>query len=125
MADVVTNEVRVARIATGEIEEEFDPKHISTSYGERQNLSMHMRRFTELTKAFSKKVKNHCHALILYFGCYNFCRIHNALKVTPAMAAGLSETVRDMEWIVSLIDARGAEAGVPGPLPAAGYLKFA
>lgn len=81
---------------------------ISTSHVERQNLSMRMgmRRFTRLTNAFSKKLTNHVHMLSLYFLHYNFVRIHKSLRMTPAMAAGLSMETRDMEWIVSLIDAR-------------------
>src|SRR5271157_2320521 len=91
-----------------------DPKHISTSYVERQNLNMRMgmRRFTRLTNAFSKKLENHCHALALYFVFYNFCRIHKTLKVSPAMAAGVSDTLWDMEQIVGLIDARDERAKV-------------
>jgi len=69
-----------------------DPKHVSTSYVERQNLSMGMsiRRFTCLTNAFSKKVENHAAALALWFMNYNFCRVHQTLRVTPAMEAGIS-----------------------------------
>jgi hypothetical protein len=69
-----------------------DPKHVSTSYVERQNLSMGMsiRRFTRLTNAFSKKVENHATALALWFMNYNFCRVHQTLRVTPAMEAGIS-----------------------------------
>ena len=91
----------------------LDPKHLSTSHVERHDLVMRtsMRRFTRLTNAFSKKVENHCHALALYFVWYNFCRIHKSHRVTPAMAAGVSDTVRDMEWIVSLIDARAPKPG--------------
>ena len=75
-----------------------DPKHISTSHVERHNLSMrmHMRRYTRLTNAFSKKFENHCHMVALYTVFYNFCRIHKTLRVTPAMEAGLSDTVHDM-----------------------------
>ena len=80
---------------------------VSTSYVERQNLNMRMgmRRFTRLTNAFSKKIENHLHMLSLYFVHYNFVRIHKSLRMTPAMAAGVSDTLHDMEWIVSLIDA--------------------
>ena len=83
-----------------------DPKHISTSYVERQNLTMRMsmRRFTRLTNAFSKKVENHCAAVALYFVYYNFCRVHQALRVTPAMEAGLSDHVWTIAEIVALLD---------------------
>ena len=92
-----------------------DKRHVSTSYVERHNLSMRMgmRRFTRLTNAFSKKLENHLHMLSLYFVHYNFCRIHKSLRVTPAMAAGVTSTLRDMEWIVSLIDARAPKPNRP------------
>jgi hypothetical protein len=85
-----------------------DEKHISTSYVERQNLNMWMgmHRFTRLTNAFSKKIDNHCHSLALYFLYYNFVRIHKTLKVSPAMAAGVSDRLWSVEDIVALIDAR-------------------
>jgi IS1 family transposase len=85
-----------------------DIEHVSTSYVERQNLNMRMgmRRFTRLTNAFSKKIDNHCHALALYFMFYNFCRIHKTLKVSPAMAAGVTDKLWNMEDVVALIDAR-------------------
>jgi IS1 family transposase len=97
-----------------------DPKHVSTSHVERQNLTMRMsmRRFTRLTNAFSKKVENHCHALALYFVWYNFCRVHKSLRVTPAMPAGVSATLRDMEWIAGLV-----EAAAPTPGPRGQYKK--
>ena len=90
---------------------------INTSFVERQNLTMRMsmRRFTRLTNAFSKKIDNHIHMLSLYFVHYNFCRIHKSLKVTPAMAAGVSDTLHDVEWIVELIDARAPKPGPRGP----------
>src|SRR5580700_8671675 len=70
-----------------------DPAHISTSFVERQNLTMRMqmRRFTRLTNAFSKKIENHGHAIALHYMYYNFCRIHQTLRVTPAMAAGVTD----------------------------------
>ena len=83
-----------------------DPKHISTSYVERQNLTMRMsmRRFTRLTNGFSKKLENHVAALALYFMWYNFGRVHQTLRVTPAMAAGKAEHVWTVAEIVGLLD---------------------
>lgn len=83
-----------------------DIKHVSTSYIERQNLTMrmHMRRFTRLTNAFSKKIENHCHAIALHFVYYNFCKIHKTLRVTPAMEAGLMKDVMSLEDLVRLAD---------------------
>jgi IS1 family transposase len=80
-------------------------RHISTSYVERQNLTMRMsmRRFTRLTNAFSKKVENHQHALALYFMYYNFCRVHQTLRVTPAMEAGISDHVWELSEVVGLL----------------------
>jgi len=85
-----------------------DKAYISTSFVERHNLSMRMslRRFTRLTNAFSKKVENHCHALALYFVFYNFVKIHKTLRVSPAMAAGVSKKLWKIEDIIALIDAR-------------------
>jgi hypothetical protein len=85
---------------------EPDARHVSTSYVERQNLSMRMgmRRFTRLTNAFSKKLANHEHAVALYFMHYNFCKIHTTLRVTPAMAAGVTTKLWELEDIVALID---------------------
>ena len=96
-----------------------DEAHISTSYVERHNLSMRMRmrRFTRLTNAFSKKIDNHIYALALYFVHYNFCRIHQSLRVTPAMEAGLTNTPYDAEWIVGLVDAAAPKPAKPGPKP--------
>ncbi|PHQ93617.1 MAG: IS1 family transposase [Marinosulfonomonas sp.] len=90
---------------------------VSTSYVERQNLTMRMgmRRFTRLTNGFSKKLENHLNMLSLYFLHYNFVRIHKTLKVTPAMAAGVSDTLHDMEWIVGLIDAEAPAPTKRGP----------
>ena len=79
-------------------------KHVSTSHIERQNLTMrmHMRRFTRLTNAFSKKVENHAHAVALHFMFYNFVRIHKTLRVTPAMQAGLTTKLWEVEDLVKL-----------------------
>ncbi len=80
--------------------------HISTSICERNNLTMrmNMRRFTRLTNAFSKKVENLEHAVALHFMHYNFCRIHQSLRVTPAMEAGISDKVWSLEDVVALLD---------------------
>jgi IS1 family transposase len=82
-----------------------DPKHISTSYVERQNLTMrmHMRRFTRLTNGFSKKIEMHAHNIALHFAYYNFCKIHQALRVTPAMEARLSNHVWSLEELLGLL----------------------
>jgi IS1 family transposase len=83
-----------------------DPKHISTSFVERQNLTMrmHMRRFTRLTNAFSKKAENHAHAVALNFMYYNFVRLHQTLKVTPAMAAGVTSKLWEMSDMVAVLE---------------------
>jgi IS1 family transposase len=88
-----------------------DQDHISTSYVERNNLTirMSMRRFTRLTNAFSKKLDNHYHALALYFTWYNWVRIHKTTKLTPAIAAGLTDKLMDWPDIVALIDAYEAK----------------
>jgi hypothetical protein len=87
-----------------------DPKHVSTSFVERQNLSMRMsiRRFTRLTNAFSKKVENHAAAVALWFMYYNFCRVHQTLRVTPAMEAGISDHVWSLGELVGLLNSRKA-----------------
>ena len=102
---------------TRTVQDEPDPDHINTSYVERHNLTMRMsmRRFTRLTNAFSKKLRNHAAALALYFVHYNFCRIHKTLRMSPAMAAGVTNTLRDAEWIVGLIDVCAAQPGPRGP----------
>lgn len=94
--------------------------HVSTSHVERMNLSIRMqnRRFTRLTNAFSKKLDNHIHALALYFAFYNFCRIHKSLRVTPAMAAGITDRLWSLDDIVAKIDAMA-----PAPKPRGPYRK--
>jgi IS1 family transposase len=85
-----------------------DPDYISTSFVERQNLTMRMqmRRFTRLTNGFSKKFENHCHALAIYFVWYNWMRIHKTLRVTPAMAANLTDKLMGWADVVNMIDNR-------------------
>jgi len=84
-----------------------DPKHISTSYAERNNLNvrMHSRRMTRLTNAFSKKLDNHAHAMALHFLYYNFVRVHQTLKMTPAMAAGVTNRLWEMKDVVAMLEA--------------------
>lgn len=88
-----------------------DAKHVSTSYVERQNLTMRMcmRRFTRLTNGFSKKLDNHVAAVSLHFMYYNFVRIHQSLRVTPAMAAGVTDRLWDMGDVVALLDERASQ----------------
>lgn len=83
-----------------------DPEHISTSYVERQNLTMwmHMRRFTRLTNAFTKKAENHAHAVALHMMAYNFVRIHGSLRCTPAMAAGVTTKLWEVADIVKVLE---------------------
>jgi hypothetical protein len=85
-----------------------DPKYVSTSFVERQNLTMRMsmRRFTRLTNGFSKKLENHGHAVALYYMHYNFCRIHKTLRVTPAMEAGIADRPWSVEELVALLDVK-------------------
>ena len=92
-----------------------DVEHISTSYVERANLTMrmHMRRFTRLTNAFSKKVENHMHAVALHMMLYNFARIHKSLRVTPAMQAGIADHVWTIEEVVGLMPAPVAKKRGP------------
>lgn len=83
-----------------------DPRHISTSFIERQNLTMRMsmRRFTRLTNAFSKKIENHVANVALHCMYYNYCRIHQTLRVTPAMEAGISDHIWSISDIIRLLD---------------------
>ncbi|MEM9145177.1 MAG: IS1 family transposase [Pseudomonadota bacterium] len=94
-----------------------DPARVSTSHVERQNLTMrmHMRRVTRLTNAFSKKVENHAHAVALHFMYCNFVHVHQTLKVTPAMAAGLTDRLWDIADLVALIDANETAPKKRGP----------
>jgi IS1 family transposase len=84
-----------------------DPDHVSTSYAERANLTMrmHNRRFTRLTNAFSKKFENHAHMVAIYAVWYNWIRIHKSLRVTPAMASGLTDKLATWEYFIEMMDA--------------------
>jgi IS1 family transposase len=100
------------------VEGKPDMAHVSTSYVERQNLTMrmHMRRFTRLTNGFSKKIEQHVNAVALHFMYYNFVKIHSSLRVTPAMAAGVTDKLWEISDIVALIEAKEAEKStVRGP----------
>src|ERR1035438_3056066 len=99
---------------TGVLSGTPNPKYISTSYVERQNLSMRMgmRRFTRLTNGFSKKFENHAHQVALYFMHYNFCRVHKTLCVTPAMEAGLTNHVWTLAELCSLLPERKPNARI-------------
>jgi hypothetical protein len=90
---------------------EPDPKHVFTSFAERQNLNMrmHMRRFTRLTKAFSKKVENHAHSVALFATYYNFVKVHSKLRRSPAMAAGVADRLWDVADIVKLVEVAEAK----------------
>ena len=92
-----------------------DPAHISTSYVERQNLTLRMqnRRFTRLTNGFSKKAENHAHSIALHYMHYNFARVHKTLRCTPAMAAGVTGHIWTMDEIVKLIEAREVSPNRP------------
>src|SRR5205807_10410412 len=83
-----------------------DREHVSTSYAERQNLTMRMRmrRFTRLTNAFSKKIENHEHSVALHFMVYNFVRPHQTLKMTPAMAAGIADHRWTIEDVLAMTE---------------------
>jgi IS1 family transposase len=104
------------------IEGDPDPKHVSTSYVERNNLTMrmHMRRFTRLTNAFSKKVENHTYAVALHMMYYNFVRVHSKLRMSPAMAAGVSQWLWEIGDIVKLV-----EDAEPAPKKRGPYKKRA
>ena len=84
-----------------------NPKHISTSYVERQNLTMrmHMRRFTRLTNAFSKKLEMHAHSVALHYMYYNFVKVHQSLRMSPAMAAGVTDKLWEISDLVGLLEA--------------------
>ncbi len=99
------------------IEGDPDPKHISTSYVERSNLTvrMHNRRFTRLTNGFSKKLENHAYSVALFAMYYNFCKLHRTLRVTPAMEAGVSHRVWDVVDIVKLVEDAEPKPSKRGP----------
>jgi hypothetical protein len=92
-------------------------EHVSTSYAERQNLTMRMsmRRFTRLTNGFSKKGENHCHMVALYTVWFNYVRQHKAHRLPPAMAGGISDKLWSMSDLAEMIDASLPKAGPRGP----------
>ena len=98
------------------VEGDPDPAYVSTSYAERNNLTMRMsmRRFTRLTNAFSKKIENHMHSVSLHFMYYNFCRQHKGLNgISPAIAAGVTDRLWDIEDIVRIVDEAAPKPGRP------------
>ena len=105
-----------------DVEGSPDPRHVSTSYVERQNLTMrmHMRRFTRLTNGFSKKIENHTNAIALHFAYYNFVKIHKTLRMSPAMAAGVTDKLWEMADLVAVL-----EAGEQAPKKRGPYKKRA
>ena len=98
-----------------------DPKHISTSFVERQNLTMRMsmRRFTRLTNAFSKKFENHAHSVAIHFMYYNFVRLHETVRMTPAMAAGVTDKLWELSDMVRVIEEWEAMQSVQAQITAA------
>ncbi len=100
-----------------------DPDHIATSYIERRNLTMRMgmRRFTRLTNAFSKRLEYLGYAVALDTVYYNFCRMHQTLRMTPAMAAGVVEHLYDFDWLEAMISDRTPKPAKPGPKPGTKY----
>ena len=102
-----------------------DRDHVSTSYVERSNLTMrmHMRRFTRLTNGFSKKVENHAYAVALHMMYYNFVRIHSKLRMSPAMAAGVTDRLWEIGDIVALVDAAEEAPKKRGPYKKAGQIS--
>ena len=99
------------------IEGKPDMAHVSTAYVERSNLTMrmHMRRFTRLTNGFSKKVENHAYAVALHMMYYNFVRIYSTLRMTPAMAAGVSDRLWEIDDIAAPVEAADAKPAKRGP----------
>lgn len=102
------------------IEGSPDPAHVSTSHVERANLTMRManRRFTRLTNAFSKKFEDHVHMVAIYTVWYNFIKMHKTLRMTPAMAAGVTDKLWSMDDLVAMMD-----AVAPKPAPRGPYKK--
>lgn len=99
------------------VEGEPDLAHVSTSYVERQNLTMrmHMRRFTRLTNGFSRKIENHANAVALHFACYNLVKVHKTLRMTPAMAAGVTDKLWEMADLVAVLEATEQAPKQRGP----------
>lgn len=108
---------RVASVDRNPVVGDPDPAYITTSHVERMNRTLResIRRFTRLTGGFSKKLANHVYHIALYAVHYNFCRVHGSLKITPAMQAGLADSVKDVSWIVELIEENTPAPGPRGP----------
>lgn len=124
-ADVRYSPAECTGIRKRTVEGQPDAAHVSTSYVERQNLTMrmHMRRFTRLTNAFSKKLENHAHAVALHMMYYNFVRIHKTLRVTPAMAAGVTDRLWEIGDIAMLVEAAEAKPAKRGPYKKQGQIS--
>ncbi len=116
-AEVRYSPAECTGIIKNRIEGKPDLQHVSTSYVERQNLTMRMsmRRFTRLTNGFSKKLDNHIHALALYFEFYNFTRIHKTLRMSPAMAAGITDRLWSLDDVIAKIDEMAPAPKARGP----------
>lgn len=116
-AEVRYSPAECTGIIKNRIEGKPDLQHVSTSYVERQNLTMRMsmRRFTRLTNGFSKKLDNHIHALALYFVFYNFTRIHKTLRMSPAMAAGITDRLWSLDDVIAKIDEMAPAPKARGP----------
>ena len=116
-ADVRYSPAECTGIRKRRVEGNPDDAHVSTSYVERNNLTMrmHMRRFTRLTNGFSKKVENHAYAVALHMMYYNFVRIHGKLRMTPAMAAGVTGRLWEISDIVALVEAADSKPSKRGP----------
>ena len=122
---VVTDQLKAYKIAANKVwgkkAKLYQTKE--TTYVERHNLTIRManRRFTRKTNAFSKKLERHIQSMQLYFVYYNFIRIHTTLEISPAMAAGMTPTLKDFDWLIDMIDENSPKPKKPGPKKGAKY----